>query len=93
MKPIKGFAKPPFISFLLTSNVFVTTVSSNALCLYSFLNMRNQVSHLYRPTGKTLDLCINLHTCRWETGGENISEAEWQQAFYEFNLLLIPSRI
>jgi len=37
--------------------------------------------------------CINLNAYRWQAGWQNISEAEWQKAFYEFNLLLISSRI
>jgi hypothetical protein len=40
------------------SNILLSTVFSNTLSLYSSVNVRDQVSHLYRTTGKITVLYI-----------------------------------
>jgi hypothetical protein len=39
-------------SFLSDQNILLSTLFSDILCIYPFLNARNQVSHRYKTTGK-----------------------------------------
>jgi hypothetical protein len=48
---------PPLIS-LLGPNILLSTLFSNTLSLCSSLNVRDQVSHPYRTTGKIIVLYI-----------------------------------
>jgi hypothetical protein len=42
----------PITSSFFGSNILLSTLFSNILCLYSSLNVREQISHPYRTTGK-----------------------------------------
>jgi hypothetical protein len=42
----------------LNSNILLSTLFSNTLSLYSSLNVKDQVSHPYRTTGKIIVLYI-----------------------------------
>ena len=46
----------PVISSLLGPNILLSTLLSNTLSLRSFLNVRDQVSHPYKTTGKIIVL-------------------------------------
>jgi hypothetical protein len=77
------YMKFPFIQFSptsrhfirLRSNILLSTLFSNTLSLYSSLNVRDRVSHPYRPTGKIILLYILIsdtyrikrHQCREHT--------------------------
>jgi hypothetical protein len=54
-----SFLQPPVTSSLIGSNILLSTLFSNTLNLCSFLNVRDQVSHPYKTTGKiiVLQLC------------------------------------
>jgi len=45
-------------SFFLGPNILLNTLFSNTLSLRSSLNVSDQVSHLYKTTGKIIVLCI-----------------------------------
>jgi hypothetical protein len=49
---ICSFLQPPVISSLFGPNILLSTLFSNTLSLCCFLNVRDQVSHPYRITGK-----------------------------------------
>jgi hypothetical protein len=53
-----NFLQSPIISFLSGSNVLLNTLFSNTPSLCSSLNMRDQVSHPYKTTGKIMILGI-----------------------------------
>jgi hypothetical protein len=55
------FSNPPSL-LLLGSNILLSTLFSNILSLYSYLNIRDQVSHLYRTTGRIIFLYILIVT-------------------------------
>jgi hypothetical protein len=54
--------QPPIISFLFLQNILLSTLFSNTLSLYSSLNVRDQVSHPYKTTGKSIVLYILIFT-------------------------------
>jgi hypothetical protein len=56
------FLKPPVISSPLDPNIFLGTSSSDTLYLSTALNMRDQVSHLYKTAGKIVVLSILMFT-------------------------------
>jgi len=47
---------PVFSSFLIDINAFLSTLLSNTIGLYSSLNVRDQVLHPYKITGKIIVL-------------------------------------
>jgi hypothetical protein len=49
-----SFLHPPVTSSLFGPNILLSNLFSNTLCLCSFLNVRYQVSHPYRTTGKII---------------------------------------
>jgi hypothetical protein len=53
-----SFLQPPVTSSLFGPNVLLNTLFSNTLSLCSSLNVRDQVSHLYRITGKVIVLYV-----------------------------------
>jgi hypothetical protein len=63
-----SFLQPPVTSSLLGPNILLSTLFSNALSLGSSLNVKDQVSHPYRTTGKNIVLYILLFT--FSTAGE-----------------------
>jgi len=57
-----------FLHSLVTSsivgpNIFQNTLFSNTLSLRSSLSVRDQVSHLYETTGKSIVVCILIFKC------------------------------
>jgi hypothetical protein len=44
--------QPPVTSSVFGQNILLNTLFSNTLSLSSFLNVRDQVSHPYKATGK-----------------------------------------
>jgi hypothetical protein len=46
------FLQPPVTSSLFGPNILLNTLFSNTLSLCSSLNVRDQVAHPYRTTGK-----------------------------------------
>jgi hypothetical protein len=57
-----SFLQPPVTSSLSGPNILLNTLFSNTLSLCSSLNVRDQVSHPYRRTGKIIVLCILIFT-------------------------------
>ncbi|PNF43097.1 hypothetical protein B7P43_G02301, partial [Cryptotermes secundus] len=53
-----SFLQPPVTSSLFGPNILLNTLFSNTLSLCSSLNVRDQVSHPYRTTGKIIVLYI-----------------------------------
>jgi hypothetical protein len=49
-----SFCQPPITSSLFSPNILLSTLFSNTLNLYSSLNVRDQVSHPYRTTGRII---------------------------------------
>jgi hypothetical protein len=81
------------ISSLLCPNILFSTLLSNALNLCSSRSVRDQVPHPYKTTGKIIVLYISIFKFFYRRGGKTKKKlwAEWEQAFPEFNLLLISS--
>jgi hypothetical protein len=57
-----NFLHSPVTSSLLDPNILLSTLFSNTLSLCSSLNVRDQVSHLYKSTGNIVDLYILIFT-------------------------------
>jgi hypothetical protein len=53
-----NFLYSPVTSSLFGPNILLSTLFSNTLSLCPFLNVRDQVSHPYRTTGKIIVFCI-----------------------------------
>ena len=51
-----SFLQFPVTSFLLGPNILLNTLFSNTLSLRSSLNVNDQISHLYKTTGKIIFL-------------------------------------
>jgi hypothetical protein len=51
---IRQFSQPIITSSLFGLNILLSTLFSNTLSLYASLNIRDQVSHPYRTTGKII---------------------------------------
>jgi hypothetical protein len=49
-----SFLQPPITSVLFGPNILLSTLFSDILSLRSSLNVRDQVSHPYRTTGKII---------------------------------------
>jgi hypothetical protein len=81
-----SFHQPPVTSSLFCPNIPLSTLFTNTLSLCSSLNVRYQVSHSYRTTGKFIVFYIKIFTflvSRWEY---KRFCTEWYQAFPEFNI-------
>jgi hypothetical protein len=57
-----SFLQPPLTSPPFGPNILFSTLFSNTLSLWSSLNVRDQVSHPYRTTGKIIGLYILTST-------------------------------
>jgi hypothetical protein len=55
-----SFLHSPVTSSLFSPNILLSTLFSNTLSLCSSLNVRDQVSHPYRITGKIIVLYIQI---------------------------------
>jgi hypothetical protein len=76
------FLHPPVTLPLVGPNILLRTLFSNTLNLCSSLNVRNQVSHPYKTTGKIIVLCSPISILRfWIADGKTP----------EFRLLSISS--
>jgi hypothetical protein len=54
---------PPDSCHCLTlRNILLSPLFSSSLCLCSYLDVKNQVSHLYNITGKMITLYIQIFT-------------------------------
>jgi hypothetical protein len=59
---IMRFLQPPIILSLLGPNILIRNLYSKTLSLCSYLNIRDQVSHSYKTTGKIIVLYIVIFT-------------------------------
>ena len=83
-----SFLQSPVTSSLLGPNILLNTLS---LC--SSLNVRDQVSHPYKSTGRITVLYILIFKFLDSKLEDRRFCTEWRQEFPDFNLLLIPSWI
>jgi hypothetical protein len=86
------FLHPPLTLPLLDPNIILSTLLSNTVNLCSSLNVRDQVSHPCKTTGKIIVLCSLIVTFSDRLEDRRFWTA-WQQAFPEFSPLWIPSLI
>jgi hypothetical protein len=77
----------------LVSKYFLSTLFSKTLSLCSSFNVRDQVSHIYRTTGKLTVLYILIFTYLDSRQEGKRFWTEWYQALSEFNPILISSGI
>jgi hypothetical protein len=56
--PLCNFLHSPVISPLLVPSILLSTLFSDTLSLCSSLNVRDQVSHPYKTTGRIMVFCI-----------------------------------
>jgi hypothetical protein len=82
----------PLTSSLLGPNILLNTLFSNTLSLRSSPSMSDQVSHSYKNRQYSSSLYINLKFLDSKLGDKRFC-TERQQAFPDFNLLLISSWI
>ena len=81
------------ISSSLGPDILLSTLFSNTLSLRSSLSVMDQVSHPYKTTGKITVLYIFIFKFLVSKLEDSRFCTEWQQAFPEFNLLLLSSRM
>ena len=82
------------LHFLVTSslqapNILLNILFSKNLSLRSPFNLSDQVSHPYETTGNIIVLCIFNLVCLDSKMEDKRFCTEWQQAFPDFNMLLI----
>jgi len=86
-----SFLHSPVTSSLLGPNFLLSTLFSNTLSLLSSLNASNLVSHSYKTTDKIIVLYILIFIFLDNKLEDKKFSTKWQQAFPDFNLLLISS--
>jgi hypothetical protein len=65
-----AFSTLLFTFSLLGPNIHLSALFSHTLYIFSPLNVRDQVSHPYKTTGKIIVLYFNLHVFKQKTGRE-----------------------
>jgi hypothetical protein len=88
---LSNFLYSPVTSFLFGPNILLRTLFSNTLSLCSFFNVRGQVSHPYRITGRNMVLYIVTFIFLDNKRKDKRLWTEWYQTFPEFIMLLISS--
>jgi hypothetical protein len=63
-----NFLHSPISSSLFGPNILLRTLFSHTLSLCSSLNIRDQVSHPYKTTGRIMFFFFNLYTTRQQAG-------------------------
>jgi hypothetical protein len=71
------FFQPLVTSSLFGQNTLLNTLFSNTFSLRSSLNVRDQVTHQYRTTGKSIALCILIFIFLDSRREEKIFWTEW----------------
>ena len=74
---------------LLGPNILLSTLFSNTLRLLPSLNLSDQVSHPYQTTGKIIVVYVLIFKFLDSEREDKRFCTEWEQAFLNFNLLLI----
>jgi hypothetical protein len=82
-----NFLHFPVTSSLLGPNIPLSTLFSNTLSLCTYLNVRDQVSHPYKTTGRIM--VFYILTCRFLASRREDRRlcTERQQTFPEFSAL------
>jgi len=80
--------QPPATFFLLGLNILLNTLFWNTLNLWSFLSVRDQVSHPYETRGRIIVLCILI--CKFLERRRRLNILNWMVSRIP-NLLLIFS--
>jgi hypothetical protein len=88
-----SFLQPPVASSLLDPHILLNNLFSNTLSLCSSLNVRDQVSHPCRTTGKIIVLNTLIFKVLDSRREDKRFWTEWWKALPEFNFLLISSWI
>jgi hypothetical protein len=83
----------PVISSLLDPNILLSTLFLKNLSLHSSLSVSDQVSHPYKSRDKSIFLCISVPTFLDSKLEDKRLFTELQQAFPDFTILLIYSRM
>ena len=89
--PVCSFLHSPVTSSLLGPNILLNNLFSNILTVRSSLNMSDHVSHPYKTTGKITFLYILIFTFLDSKLQDKRFCTKWQQAFLNFDLLVISS--
>jgi hypothetical protein len=90
---LRSFPQPLLILSLFNPNIFFSTLFWNAVCLFSPLNVRDQVSHPCKTTGKIILLYILIFICLDSRREDKMCRTDWWRTPPEFSLLLISSWI
>jgi hypothetical protein len=86
---LRSFLQPPVTSSVFGPNILLNTLFSNTLSLCSSLNVRDQVSHPYRTTGKIIVFYIPNLTfldSRWEDKSWMVARITGIQSYLNFLL-------
>jgi hypothetical protein len=84
-----NFLHFPVASSLLGPDILLHTVFSNTFSLRSSLDVRDQVSHPYKTTGRIIVLYILTFMFLDSRLEDERLWTQWQQTFPEFSLLLV----
>jgi len=88
-----SFLHSPITSSLLGPNILLSTLFFNTLSQHTSLNVSDQVACPHKTTGKIMV----LHTLIFIFLDSKLEDkrfcTKWQQAFHDFNMLLISSSI
>jgi hypothetical protein len=88
-----SFLQPPVTPFLFDPNILLNTLFSNTLSLCSSLNVRDQVSHPFRTTGKIMVVYILIFMLLDSRRKDKMFWAEWSKKFWEEVITYFPFSI